>query len=431
NFVETVKTLTHINLVVFIVYEALAIYFIYETSIKEIKESEQESLRAKAKAEKHNELKSAFLANMSHELRTPMNSIVGFSNHINNDNLSIEEIKKYTNYIDQSSLQLLDIVNNILDISKIETGQVTVNKESANINHLLDSLFSTFELSAKNKGLKLILDHFLPENQADVFCDQIKLRQILTNLIGNAIKYTDEGSINFGCKLQGEELLFHVKDSGIGIDPKFQEEIFSQFWQVGDNNIKGTGLGLAISRGFANILGGNVWVTSTLGEGATFYLTLPYQPAEVCSRYQNLETKKSESKQVDLSTKRLLIAEDELFNFKILEILFNKLGCHFIWVKNGQEAVDLIRKDSNFDLILMDIKMPILDGISATKIIKAEYPHLPIVAQSAFAFLDERVQCIEAGCDYYITKPIQKKKLLNVLNQIMNHKELIQDATPE
>ncbi|MEL6944226.1 MAG: HAMP domain-containing sensor histidine kinase [Bacteroidota bacterium] len=228
-------------------------------------------------------MKSAFLSNMSHELRTPMNSIIGFSEHINQEGTDIKGIKKYAGFINRSSQQLLHIVNNILDISKIETDQTTIHEEPTNLIHLLEELFQNFEFLAKEKGLNLIFQHSLQQGQSVVLCDQVKLTQILTNFLGNASKYTEEGTINFGCKPVGNQLIFFVEDTGVSIAPEFHEHIFDHFWQV-KGNATGTGLGLAISKGFAKLLGGGVWVESKLGEGATFFLMLPF----TCQKWSNI-----------------------------------------------------------------------------------------------------------------------------------------------
>lgn len=408
---ETANNVIYWTLALMTLYQSVWLYYIHKSSLNDLRV-------AKEKAEEHDRLKSAFLANMSHELRTPMNSIVGFSEHINQDYTEEKEIKKYARIIHQSSQQLLGIVNDILDISKIETGQVETSEEPTNIIHLLDTLLQFFEISAKDKGLELTLHHQIDPQQAMVLCDPYKLRQILTNFLANAIKYTQKGQVDFGCKMSEGNLIFHVSDTGKGIAPQFHEQVFDHFWQVSDNSTAGTGLGLAISKGFAKLMGGKVWVDSHLNEGAIFYLSIPHKASPMVTAPILQHKTSIMAEHQDLNIRKVLIAEDELFNFKIIEILFKKLGIGLVWAKNGQEAVEAVAENPNFDLVLMDIKMPVLDGLSAIKIIKDTHPDLPIIAQSAFAFMDEKAKCLEAGCDYYITKPIQKQELMDVLYQI-------------
>lgn len=400
-------------------YVSAALYFMHSVSLEYIQQRADETLIAKEKAEENDRLKSAFLTNMSHEIRTPMNSIVGFSEHISQNNAKEEDIRKYASFINQSSQQLLGIVNDILDISKIETGQTQINEEEFNVIQLLESLFQTFEIAANDKGLHLNLQYNLLEQQSNILCDEVKLRQILTNFLANAIKYTEEGSIELACKIEHGNLIFQVNDTGVGIEPQFHQQIFDHFWRAKGNSKTGTGLGLAISKGFAQLLGGKVWADSLLGKGSTFYLSIPYRPSEKTKKTTPNSPTLKLSIHKNLSEVKVLMAEDEIFNFKVVEIIFKQLGVHLTWAKNGQEALNMVNENPNFDLILMDIKMPVLDGLSAIKIIKKQYPNIPIIAQSAFAFMDEKTRCLEAGCDYYLTKPIQKQELLDVFYKVM------------
>ncbi|MEN0047378.1 MAG: ATP-binding protein [Bacteroidota bacterium] len=418
----TTEQVAYINIFIRIAIASLALYFllmlyyIHEVAILNLKNSAKETLLAKEKAEENDRLKSAFLANMSHEIRTPMNSIIGFSEHINQDTVEEKEIRKYAAIINESSQQLLRIVNDILDISKIETGQVDVNYTSVNITAFLNKLYELFKVIAEEKDLELKLHSNISEEEVAILTDVIKLRQILINFLSNAIKYTSKGVIELGCQLQADYVIFHVKDQGRGIATEHQEAIFERFHQIGDENDTetGTGLGLAISKGFAELLGGKISVSSTEGEGSTFYLELPHQKPPILSTTDALKVEDLEKSAPPLY-KKVLIAEDELFNYKLLEIVLKQLEIEIVWAKNGQEAVDLVRMYNDFDLILMDIKMPVLNGLEAVKIIKAYNPDIPIIAQSAFAFTDEKERSLQAGCDYYLTKPIKKQELLKIL----------------
>lgn len=408
------------------IYISIMLYYIHEVAILDLKNSAKETMFAKEKAEENDRLKSAFLANMSHEIRTPMNSIIGFSEHINQEVIEEKEIRKYAAIINESSQQLLRIVNDVLDISKIETGQVNANYAPINVNAFLNKLYELFKIIAEEKKLKLSMHCNLSKEASILLTDAVKLRQILTNFLSNAIKYTPKGVIELGCKSEANHILFHVKDQGPGIATKHQEMIFERFHQIDDeknNTETGTGLGLAISKGFAEVLGGKISVVSTLGEGSTFYLKLPYQKTSTTNTFDILESKASEVSN-HILYKKVLIAEDEVFNYKLLEIVFKQLEIETVWAKNGQEAVDLVKLHNDIDLILMDIKMPVLNGLEAVKIIKADYTHIPIIAQSAFAFMDEKERSLKAGCDYYLTKPIKKQELLKLLQVTFTGKVL-------
>lgn len=412
--IEEANRLVYVIIFFAFLYESIAVYYLHEATVKDLEEREQEMSIAKNKAEESDRLKSAFLANISHEIRTPMNSIIGFSEYIIQEEIKEQEKQQYAEIINQSCHQLLNLVNDVLDVSKIETGQVTINKKVASISEILISLYQLFENNAHSKGISFHLNSTISEEQATVLIDEIKVRQILSNFLSNALKYTEKGEIKLGCKMTTNQLHFYVSDTGIGIGEEYQATVFDRFSQVEDSMNVGAGLGLAISRGFAESMGGSVCVNSTLGKGSTFHLSIPYQP--ILAKQSNLKSAQNASKgiQLDLSDKQILIAEDELFNFKLLEVVFKQLKVKLFWAKNGKEAIEAVNQNPNFDLILMDIKMPIMNGLEATKVIKSEYPSIPIIAQSAFAFTDEREQCLRAGCDDYLSKPIKKQELLEL-----------------
>ncbi len=372
---------------------------------------------AKEKAEENDKLKTAFLQNMSHEIRTPLNGIIGFSALLNEENLSRDEIKEFTSMIGQSGKRLIEIVNNVLEISKIQTGQVKVNMAHISVNSIFLDLYTFFTTLAKAKQIDLSY-----HNQENIFrtiyTDELKLNQILTNLINNAIKFTKSGSIDFGFEITGNTITFYVRDTGIGIPQTLYASIFDRFIQAEQSltkNYEGAGLGLAISKGLVELLGGRIWVESEINMGTTFFFTLPYEtitmtPSTIMNGKEVIKT----------SIKgKVLVAEDDWISFKYLDKMLNKSGISVVHAENGQQAVDLVKADPEIKLILMDIKMPVMNGIEATKLIKMNRPDLPVIAQTAFAFEEEKIKILATGCDEYLVKPIEPGKLKGIINKYL------------
>jgi hypothetical protein len=386
--------------------------------ITEQKQVEEELKIAKAKAEESDRLKTAFLQNMSHEIRTPLNGILGFSNLLRRNNLGAKEIKEYTNVISQSGQRLLEIVNNVLDIAKIETGQMEIRDNTFSLNSTIQNLYSFFSLLAESKNIQLNYKTALDNTKSQIVTDETKLNQILTNLINNAIKFTQNGSIDFGYEIANNEIQFYVKDTGIGIAPEFQDKIFERFVQV-DLNItrgfEGAGLGLSICKGLVEKLGGKIWVESEVNKGSTFFFTIPYKP-------EISETKtEDEAKDETYSGKKIkiLIAEDDLVSYLYLSKLLKDSRFQLIHAENGREAVEFVKNTPDIDLVLMDMRMPEMDGFEATQQIKAIRPELPIIAQTAYAFQDEREKILSIGCDDYLSKPIDDNKLKILIKKFL------------
>ena len=371
---------------------------------------------AKAKVEESGQLKTAFLQNMSHEIRTPMNAIIGFTGFLDNPDLSMEKRKSFTSIIQNSTNQLLSIITDILSISSIETKQEKASIEKVCINNIIVDLLAIFKTQAHTHNISLYAKQQLTDIQSNIYTDNTKVTQILTNLITNALKFTHEGFIEFGYNFKNEYLEFYVKDTGIGIKTEMQEKIFERFRQAHDNINKqygGTGLGLAISKAFAELLGGTIWVHSELERGSTFYFTIPYKPVYEINK-TNFQTDQAENKIT------ILIAEDEEYNFLYLEELLNNTDIQIIHTKDGKETVEYCRQNPIIDLILMDIKMPIMTGHEAAKQIKDFRPDLIIIAQSAYALEHERVKYSGTAFDDYITKPINKDKLKQILTKYID-----------
>jgi PAS domain S-box-containing protein len=383
---------------------------------------EEQLILSKEKAEEADTLKSAFLANMSHEIRTPMNGILGFSDLLKSDEISDNERNSYIDIIQQSGKQLLNIINDILDISKIEVGQIQINEEDCSINDMLDEMVGLFkpEIIDKKK-LKLEVHKDLTDKESIVLTDGVRVRQILTNLVNNALKFTIRGYIEFGylhipasdpTDKTNHYLQFYVKDTGIGIPNSKREIIFDRFRQSDESHTRkfgGTGLGLAISKGFVELLGGKIWHESVEKMGSIFYFTIPYKVGEM-ERIQRIENKLASHYQ--WKNKTILIVEDDETSFKYLYNILNRAGLNILRATTGKEAVDACDKHSEIELVLMDIQLPGMSGYEATQKIREFKPDIPIIAQTAHALPEDKQKSIESGCNDYISKPIKRQSLL-------------------
>lgn len=386
----------------------------YEAINEELKEANTELLKAKDKAEESNRFKTAFLHNMSHEIRTPMNAIHGFSELLNKPGLTEEKRLRYTSIIQNSSNQLLSIVTNILTISSIETKQEKSELTKVCINDIIRDLYIIFNQKAIKQGITLNMQLELTDEQSVITTDKTKVIQILTNLLTNAFKFTHHGFIHFGYRLISDNeqkvLEFFVKDSGIGIKPEFHTIIFERFRQA-EAQIQeyygGTGLGLSISKAFVELLGGKTRVESEPDKGSCFFFTLPYHPVEI--EPSIISTVFSSNLR-----KTILVAEDEEINFILIEDLLMDMGHKVIRSKNGKEAVDFCLSNAPVDLVFMDIKMPVMDGYTAAKLIKNHRPELPLIAQSAYA-LENEIEKYQSVFDDYLTKPLKIDELKSIL----------------
>lgn len=387
---------------------------------REIELQNIELIKAKEKAEESDRLKSAFLANMSHEIRTPMNGIIGFSQLLlNNDNTQTEE-EQYVGIIQSCGKQLLTIINDLIDISRIEANQIQLNPHVFNLNKLLNEQYLLHLSKANDQGIKMMSVNGFNDDRSYVMVDGDRLKQVLTNLIGNAIKFTESGYVKFGYQRKNDVLEFFVEDTGIGITEVDQQLIFERFRQVeteASKIIGGTGLGLAISRAIVTLMGGEIWVKSQPLKGSTFYFTIPYAPAleapaEVVTSQQKISTNSWKGK-------RILIAEDDHINAFLFERMLNSYGMDIVLVKNGAEALSHFQRGQSFDIVLMDIKMPIMDGIIATQKIRELGIEIPIIVQSAYIQSTDLTLALKAGCNDYIIKPIEKDKLMVLLSKYL------------
>ena len=400
----------------------------YDEMEKRVEERTVELLMAKEKAEESDRLKTAFLANLSHEIRTPLNAIMGFSSLLSPD-LETEELKSYISIINNGGKQLLNIINDIIDIAKIESNQINISFSECRINKQLKEIYNANkELISEIKGDSIEISLHLDNKDDDftLITDPTRFNQIVSNLVNNAIKFTEAGKIEFGYSINSklannDEILFFVKDNGIGIPKEKQELIFERFRQVDDSFNKkygGTGLGLAITKSLVDSLGGRIWVESETGKGSTFYFTLPGKIVHFTSE----EYKSPEIKQ-DVNWKKItiLIAEDEPSNYYVLEILLEETGTKLLWAKDGEEAVRLFKEHiDEINIVLMDIQMPHMNGLEATKIIKKIKSDVPVLAQTAYALDGDMEKFLNEGCDDYISKPIDSDILIGKIRNLIS-----------
>jgi len=384
--------------------------------------AEQELIKAKEHAEESDRLKSAFLANMSHEIRTPMNGILGFSELLKTPGLTGDQQQEYISIIGKSGKRMLNIINDIVDISKIEAGLVKLVIRESNINEQIEFIYTFFKPEVDAKGMKLSFRNSLTAKGAIIKTDSEKLYAILTNLVKNAIKYSKEGFIEFGyiLKSAGElaELEFYVKDTGIGIPKDRQSAIFERFIQadISDKMAnQGAGLGLSISKAYIEMLGGTIRVVSEEGIGSTFYFSLPYNPVDLYETSDQLLTLSEEFNSV--RKLKILIAEDDEVSEILIDIAVKAIGKEILKVSTGVMAVETCRNNPDIDLVLMDIRMPEMSGYEATKQIRQFNTNVIILAQTAFGLSGDREKALEAGCNDYISKPIMKDELLSLIQK--------------
>jgi PAS domain S-box-containing protein len=390
-------------------------------SINHIKQMNTDLVIAKNKAEESDKLKSAFLSNMSHEIRTPLNAIMGFSGLLKDPDLTQEKTEQFVEIISSNGEQLLTIINDILDLSKIEAGQITISSEAVNVDNLLKELFQQFKKQGdlKKVDLLLITDH--PEGHIVTKTDEHRLRQVLCNLLSNALKFTSEGRIELGYTLKENLIVFYVKDTGIGIAPEDQSVIFKHFRQVETTftrNYGGNGLGLSISKALVEKLGGSIVVDSEPDLGSTFTFTIPYIKCVETNGHQDLpiEPKFCQSWEKHV----ILIAEDEMFNYCYIEEILSPTKVKILHAWNGEEAVDIVKKHPNISLVIMDIKMPVMDGYTATLIIKGLKPLLPVIAQTAYALNEDRENALKAGFNNYLSKPVARGYFLETIGSYLD-----------
>jgi PAS domain S-box-containing protein len=396
-------------------------YIAIKEDITDRKLIEQQLIKAKEKAEESDRLKLAFLANMSHEIRTPMNGILGFTELLKDKSLTADIQQDYIKIIEKSGKRMLNIINDIINISKVESGQIEVTTSETNVNEQIEYLHTFFKPEASHKNIDLRLTKELDSIHNFIRTDREKLYAILTNLIKNALKFTNEGYIEFGCEKKGDYLEFFVKDSGLGISDSQKKIIFERFRQANDvigRTHEGSGLGLAISKAYVEMLGGKIWVESQEGIGSTFYFTLPYQsdyiPEEKNIVKNTITIENEENKINDL---KVLIVEDDAISKLLITIAVKPFSNEILKVSTGYEAVEACRNNPDIDLVMMDINMPEMGGYEATKHIRIFNKDLVIIAQTANGMQSDHDEAIASGCTDYISKPINIGSLSKLIHK--------------
>ena len=380
--------------------------------ITNLQNIEQELIKARIKAEQSDRLKSAFLANMSHEIRTPLNAIVGFSQLLPSAETA-EEKKLYSGIINQNSDILLQLINDILDLSKIEAGTLEYIKRPMNLGEVCRTIYTVHKERVK-EGVTLVFDN--EDENLFIEGDQNRIMQVITNFLTNASKFTYEGEIRFGFGRMDKDIRVYVKDTGIGIEPEKVDHIFERFVKL-NSFAQGTGLGLSICRMIIEKIGGEIGVTSELGKGSTFYFTIPYEETGEHGKFFKESKVVSKGNTVNRvqQIKKILVAEDVESNFILLK---NLIGREYtlLWAKDGVEAIEMY-KQYQPDLILMDVKMPRMDGLEATHIIRSYSKEIPIIALTAYAFEADKELALEMGCNDFVTKPISERTLRKALDK--------------
>ncbi len=388
--------------------------------ISQRKHQEEELIIAKEHAEESDRLKSAFLANMSHEIRTPMNGILGFASLLKEPGLAGEDQQKYIRIIEKSGARMLNIINDIIDISRIESGQMTVTMAETNVNDQIESSYAFFKPMIEAKGMQIFFRKMLPANEAVITTDREKVNAILTNLLSNAVKHTSAGFIEVGYEKESDQLVFFVKDTGSGIRADQKKLIFERFRQGDDltkHYTEGAGLGLSISKAYAEMLGGKIWVDSEPGKGSVFYFTLPYNNADrqTNSAIPNVVSEKDA--EVQIKSLKILIVEDDESSGAFITTVVKKYSRMILNATDGIDAVDVCRNEPDIDLILMDIRMPGMGGYEVTRQIRQFNQKVIIIAQTAYALSGDRGKAIDAGCNEYLPKPINKNELLRLMQK--------------
>ena len=390
-------------------------------TLEELRKSNENLSISKLKAEESDRLKSAFLANMSHEIRTPMNGILGFTELLKKPHLTSERQQTYISMIEKGGARLLNIINDLIDISKIESGQTEVILSKCNIREQIEYICTFFKPEIERKGMQIFIQYSLAEKEIIILTDREKIYAILTNLVKNAIKYCDKGSIEIGYHLtknsKSPEMMFFVKDTGIGIPQNNLKTIFNRFEQVDRENVRrieGVGLGLSIAKGYVALLGGKICVESKIGKGSTFYFTIPYNvlPEE---KIVGIAVVSAEVTEQQIKKLKILIVEDDESSAMLQTEIVNGLSSEIFYATTGVEVIEIFTKYPDIDLIMMDLSLPLMNGYEATRQIREMNKDVIIIVQTAHVFESDKAKAFEAGCNAFIVKPLN----LILLNKLL------------
>jgi PAS domain S-box-containing protein len=390
------------------------------------KEMLEELVKAKEKAEESERLKSAFLANMSHEIRTPMNGILGFASLLQDPGLSGEEQQEYVSVIEKSGKRMLNTINDIMDISKIEAGMEKVVTKKVDLLHTLKDIYGLYKQEARDKGLQFTYRPAPTNGTLKLTTDERKFYSVLSNLVKNAIKYTSKGFVEMGFTLKNKTLEFYVKDSGIGIPRDRQQAVFERFIQADIEDkmaMQGSGLGLSIAKAYVEMLGGKIWLEySEPGKGSEFRFTIPFETAGQEEK-ENQDNSTIDTHAPAVHNLKILIAEDDETSFSYLSIILKSIASTILFAKNGQEAIDRMKEHPDIDLIIMDMQMPEVNGFEATRKIRKFNKKVIIIAQTAYAMAGDKERVLAAGCNEYIAKPFSKSQILKLIKKYFNQEK--------
>ena len=393
-----------------------------------ISKYQKELIQSKERAEQSEKLKTAFLTNMSNEILTPMNSLIGFAELLSNPGLSIQKLTEYTNQITESGNYLINLIDNIIDIAKIESGEVRINLSECKINQMLLELYGIYDRKIREKEkdqekIHLYLRRDNKDKDFAIISEPYRLKQILDNLLSNALKFTESGSIEFGYRIinksdeaEGNSIQFYVKDTGKGIPEEKLSMIFDRFRQSKESYTKlsdGAGLGLPVSKAYIELLGGRISIKSEMDSGTEFYFVLPYEPVKGGEQIEVIA--ETSDTLMNWENKKILIAEDVEISWRYLEAILKRTKAQLIWAENGKVAIEKLSQNKDVDLILMDLRMPVMSGYDAIIEIKKMNKDIPIIVQTAFAREEDREKIRETGCDDFIVKPVRKEALINLM----------------
>jgi len=402
-------------------------YLVISRDITSIKETQTELILAKERAEESNRLKSTFLANISHEIRTPLNSIVGFANLLSDVSDDKEVRDEYIGYLNSNTERLLQIISDIIDLSRLENSEIEIHYDPVRVNSVLDYVKSFAEGLIKRSGkeIELVCNRNLKEDRDIVYTDEVWLKRVFRHLLDNAVKFTRAGTIEVSSAMAGTSLMFTVKDTGIGISKDHLQNIFEQFRQEVDGHhrpFEGLGVGLTLTKHVVEQMDGYLWVESEKGSGSEFFFTIPYRPVEKSSARN---TKKKEEVQKPDSFlwqgKKILIADDNHDILKYLNRILSDTGVEVVQARSGEEALQVVIDNNDLDLILLDMQMEEMNGLEATREIRKIRPAIPIVAQTAFIYEEEQDIILDAGCDACLIKPVRQEQLYSVVSNLLSH----------
>lgn len=398
---------------------------IISRDITSLKDVQNELVIARDKAEESNRLKSTFLANISHEIRTPLNSIVGFANLLNDPGTDEETRNEYIGYLNQNTERLLQIIGDIIDLSRLENSEIEIHYDPVRINPLMDFVedYTHNLISRSGKEIKFSMSKGLQDGKDIIYADEIWLKRVFRHLLDNAVKFTRGGTIEVTSAMAGTSLMFSVKDTGIGISKENLKSIFEQFRQEVDGHhrpFEGLGVGLTLTKHVIEQMDGYLWVESEKGSGSEFFFTIPYRPVDIGVDSVPENSKSEVPGAIDWTGKKILVADDNADILKYLNRILSDTGVDVVEARSGEETLNIVKECDDIDLILLDMQMHEMNGLEAAREIRKIRSDIPIVAQTAFIFEEEKDLIIEAGCDACLIKPIRQDQLYSVVSGFLN-----------